>query len=133
MRWLAPGSFVVSSFTRNAAVAELGWREFAHHLLYQLPDLPETALRAVDVDVAGAKFARGDDFAVVESVKAASDVYAPVSGSVVEVNGALSEAPEKVNDAAEGEAWFVRVKLSDAGELSGLMDEAAYTAYCEGL
>jgi glycine cleavage system H protein len=87
----------------------------------------------VELPEAGAKFARGDDFAVVESVKAASDVYAPVSGSVVEVNGALSEAPEKVNDAAEGEAWFVRVKLSDAGELSGLMDEAAYTAYCEGL
>jgi glycine cleavage system H protein len=87
----------------------------------------------VELPETGAKFARGDDFAVVESVKAASDVYAPVSGSVVEVNGALSEAPEKVNDAAEGEAWFVRVKLSDAGELSGLMDEAAYTAYCEGL
>lgn len=87
----------------------------------------------VELPEAGAKFARGDDFAVVESVKAASDVYAPVSGSVVEVNGALSDAPEKVNDAAEGEAWFVRVKLSDAGELSGLMDEAAYTAYCEGL
>jgi glycine cleavage system H protein len=87
----------------------------------------------VELPETGAKFARGDDFAVVESVKAASDVYAPVSGSVVEVNGALSDAPEKVNDAAEGEAWFVRVKLSDAGELSGLMDEAAYTAYCEGL
>ena len=87
----------------------------------------------VELPETGAKFARGDDFAVVESVKAASDVYAPVSGSVLEVNSALSEAPEKVNDAAEGDAWFVRVKLTDAGELSGLMDEAAYTAFCEGL
>jgi glycine cleavage system H protein len=87
----------------------------------------------VELPETGAKFARGDDFAVVESVKAASDVYAPVSGSVLEVNSALSDAPEKVNDAAEGDAWFVRVKLSDSGELSGLMDEAAYTAFCEGL
>ncbi len=87
----------------------------------------------VELPETGAKFARGDDFAVVESVKAASDVYAPVSGSVLEVNSALSDAPEKVNDAAEGDAWFVRVKLADTGELSGLMDEAAYTAYCEGL
>lgn len=87
----------------------------------------------VELPETGSKFARGDDFAVVESVKAASDVYAPVSGSVLEVNSALSDAPEKVNDAAEGDAWFVRVKLADAGELSGLMDEAAYTAYCEGL
>lgn len=87
----------------------------------------------VELPETGAKFARGDDFAVVESVKAASDVYAPVSGSVLEVNSALTEAPEKVNEAAHGDAWFVRVKLTDAGELSGLMDEAAYAAFCEGL
>lgn len=87
----------------------------------------------VELPETGAKFARGDDFAVVESVKAASDVYAPVSGSVMEVNSALSDAPDKVNAAAEGDAWFVRVKLADAGELSGLMDEAAYAAFCEGL
>lgn len=87
----------------------------------------------VELPEAGAKLAKGDDFAVVESVKAASDVYAPVSGSVLEVNSALSEKPEQVNDAAEGEAWFVRVKLADKAELSGLMDEAAYTAFCEGL
>lgn len=87
----------------------------------------------VELPEPGAKFARGDDFAVVESVKAASDVYAPVSGSVVEVNGTLADAPEQVGEAAESEAWFVKVKLSDAGELSGLMDLAAYTAFCEGL
>jgi glycine cleavage system H protein len=87
----------------------------------------------VELPETGAKFARGDDFAVVESVKAASDVYAPVSGSVVEVNGALADAPETVNAAAEGDAWFVRVKLADTAELSGLMDQAAYEAFCEGL
>lgn len=87
----------------------------------------------VELPETGAKFARGDDFAVVESVKAASDVYAPVSGSVLEVNSALTQAPEKVNEAAQGDAWFVRVKLADAGELSDLMDEAAYAAFCEGL
>ncbi len=87
----------------------------------------------VELPETGAKFARGDDFAVVESVKAASDVYAPVSGSVVEVNKGLTDAPESVNDAAEGDAWFVRLKLADTAELSGLMDQAAYTAFCEGL
>lgn len=87
----------------------------------------------VELPEKGAKFARGDDFAVVESVKAASDVYAPVSGDVVDVNAGLAETPESVNEAAEGDAWFVRIKLSDAGELSGLMDQAAYTAFCEGL
>ncbi len=87
----------------------------------------------VELPETGAKFARGDDFAVVESVKAASDVYAPVSGDVVDVNAGLADAPESVNDAAEGDAWFVRIRLSDKGELSGLMDQAAYTAFCEGL
>lgn len=87
----------------------------------------------VELPETGAKFARGDDFAVVESVKAASDVYAPVSGAVLEVNNALTEAPEKVSEAAESEAWFVRVKLADTGELSELMDEAAYAAFCKGL
>ena len=87
----------------------------------------------VELPESGAKFAKGDDFAVVESVKAASDVYAPVSGAVLEVNSALTEAPEKVSEAAESEAWFVRVKLADTGELSELMDEAAYAAFCKGL
>ncbi|MEQ9506211.1 MAG: glycine cleavage system protein GcvH [Hyphomonas sp.] len=87
----------------------------------------------VELPEAGSNFARGDEFAVVESVKAASDVYAPVSGSVVEVNSGLTDAPETVGDAAESDAWFVKLKLSDAAELSGLMDQAAYTAFCEGL
>lgn len=87
----------------------------------------------VELPETGAKVAKGDDFAVVESVKAASDVYAPISGSVLEVNSALTDAPETVNVAAEGDAWFVRLRIADTDELSGLMDEAAYKAYCEGL
>ncbi|MFN7179253.1 glycine cleavage system protein GcvH [Hyphomonas sp.] len=87
----------------------------------------------VELPETGAKVSKGDDFAVVESVKAASDVYSPVSGSVVEVNSALADASETVSEAPEGDGWFVRVKLSDTGELSSLMDKAAYTAYCEGL
>lgn len=87
----------------------------------------------VELPETGAKVAKGDDFAVVESVKAASDVYAPVSGSVLEVNAGLTDAPEQVNAAAESDAWFVRIRIADTGELEGLMDQAAYTAYCEGL
>lgn len=87
----------------------------------------------VELPEAGATIAKGDGFAVVESVKAASDVYAPISGIVAESNTALADAPEKVNDAAESDAWFVRIKMADTSDLDGLMDLAAYTAYCEGL
>lgn len=87
----------------------------------------------VELPEAGATLAKGDGFAVVESVKAASDVYAPISGAVVEANTGLADAPEKVNDAAEGDAWFVRIKIANTSDLDGLMDQAAYTAYCEGL
>ncbi len=76
---------------------------------------------------------KGDDMAVVESVKAASDVYAPVSGEVVDANGALADAPETVNEHAETDGWFCVIKLSDAGELDGLMDAAAYAEFCKGL
>ena len=76
---------------------------------------------------------KGGDLAVVESVKAASDVYAPVSGEVVEANDKLTDAPETVNEAPEGEGWFAKIKLSDASELDALMDEAAYKAFCDGL
>lgn len=87
----------------------------------------------VELPETGATIAKGDGFAVVESVKAASDVYAPISGSVVEANTGLADAPEKVNDAAESDAWFVRIKIADTADLDGLMDLAAYSAYCEGL
>ena len=82
----------------------------------------------VEVPEVGTAVKPGDAIAVVESVKAASEVYAPLSGEVVEANGALADAPETVNDDAEGAAWFFKVRLSDTGELAGLLDRAGYDA-----
>ena len=76
---------------------------------------------------------RNGDAAVVESVKAASDVYAPVSGTVTEGNGALEGDPALINSDPEGEGWFFKLTLADPAELDGLMDEAAYKAYVNGL
>jgi glycine cleavage system H protein len=84
----------------------------------------------VDLPAAGKKVKKEGDMAVVESVKAASDVYAPVSGDVLEANTAIVDDPAKVNGDAEGEGWFVKLKLSNPGELSGLMDRAAYEKFC---
>jgi glycine cleavage system H protein len=83
----------------------------------------------VELPAEGASFGKGDDAAVVESVKAASDVYAPVSGEVVEANGALEGEPALVNTDPEAEGWFFKLRLSDASELDGLMDEAGYEAF----
>ena len=79
-----------------------------------------------EVPDAGRQLAKGDEAAVVESVKAASDVYAPVGGDVVEGNAAVADDPSLINRDAEGDGWFFKLKLADAGELDGLMDEAAY-------
>lgn len=87
----------------------------------------------VEVPEAGVSFGKGDDMAVVESVKAASDVYAPVAGEVTEGNGDLADAPETVNEDPEGKGWFCKIKLSDKGDLDGLMDADAYKTFCEGL
>jgi glycine cleavage system H protein len=81
----------------------------------------------------GSGVSKGDSVSVVDSVKAASDVYTPVSGEVTEVNEALGDAPETVNTDAAGSGWLFKVKLSDPGELDALMDEAAYSAYVAGL
>lgn len=80
----------------------------------------------VELPATGKSVSPGDEMAVVESVKAASEVYAPVSGEVVAVNDALEDAPQTVNEAPDGEGWFVRIKLADKSELDALMDEAAY-------
>mmetsp|Transcript_17744 Transcript_17744/g.52782 ORF Transcript_17744/g.52782 Transcript_17744/m.52782 type:complete len:207 (+) Transcript_17744:69-689(+) len=72
---------------------------------------------------------KGESFGAVESVKAASDVYAPVSGEVVEINEALADTPDMVNSSALEDGWFIKVKISDEGELSGLMDDAAYAEH----
>ena len=87
----------------------------------------------VELPDIGASFSKGDDAAVVESVKAASDVYAPVSGEITETNGALEDAPETVNEDPSGAGWFFKLKLTDAAELDSLMDEAAYKTFCDGL
>ncbi|HEY0446800.1 MAG TPA: glycine cleavage system protein GcvH [Allosphingosinicella sp.] len=85
----------------------------------------------VEVPQAGAQVQKGKEAAVVESVKAASDVYAPVSGEVVEGNQALVDDPALVNGAAEGEGWFFKLRLSNPSELEGLMDADAYKAFCD--
>jgi glycine cleavage system H protein len=76
-------------------------------------------------------FERGDVLAVVESVKAASDVYTPVTGKILEINEALEDSPELVNKDPYGEAWFVRMSLEDASELDEMMDAEAYKAFIE--
>ena len=86
-----------------------------------------------EVPEAGRSVAKGDDAAVVESVKAASDVYAPVSGDVTEGNAALADDPALINRDPEGEGWFFKLKLSDPSELDGLMDEAAYRDWVKTL
>ena len=83
----------------------------------------------VEVPDAGRSLTKGADAAVVESVKAASDVYSPVAGTVVEGNAALTDQPDLVNTDPEGEGWFFKLTLSDAGEVDALMDEDAYKAF----
>ena len=87
----------------------------------------------VEVPQAGTVLAKGKEAAVVESVKAASDVYAPVSGTVTEGNTALEDDPALVNADAEDSGWFFKLTIADAGELDGLMDEAAYREFVASL
>ena len=84
----------------------------------------------VEVPDVGRKVAAHEACAVVESVKAASDVYAPVSGEVIAANGDLAGSPMLVNEDAEGKAWFFKVKLANKSELDALMDKAAYDKFC---
>ena len=83
----------------------------------------------VDLPQLGATFKKGEAAAVVESVKAASDVFAPVSGEVVAINDKLTASPSLVNEEAQGAGWLFKLKLTDASELDGLMDEAAYAEF----
>lgn len=87
----------------------------------------------VEVPEAGTVVEKGGEVAVVESVKAASDVYSPVSGEVTEGNSALEDEPALVNSSPEEEGWFYRLTMSDSGELEGLMNEAAYKDYVDSL
>lgn len=106
-------------------VATVGITDYAQG---QLGDIVFVELPAI-----GTAITRGKDAAVVESVKAASDVYAPIDGEVTETNGALEEDPALVNTAPEGEGWFFKMTIADAGQLEGLMDEAAYKDFIAAL
>ena len=86
----------------------------------------------VEAPEVGEKISKDDPFGAVESVKAVSDLYAPVSGAVVEVNDALPETPELINEDPYGEGWIIKVSLSDVDELDDLMNAEEYEEYCEG-
>jgi glycine cleavage system H protein len=105
----------------EGGVATVGITDYAQE---QLGDLV-----FVELPEAGRKVAKGDVAVVVESVKAASDVYAPADGEIVEANGALGADPALVNSAAMGEGWLWKMKLADESQLVGLMDEAAYKTH----
>ncbi|BDC51060.1 glycine cleavage system protein GcvH [Bryobacterales bacterium F-183] len=87
----------------------------------------------VDLPKPGAAVETGKSFGSVESVKAVSDIYSPVDGEIAEVNEALTTAPEKLNEDPHGAAWLVKIKLSNASQLDGLMSKADYEAYIGGL
>lgn len=103
--------------------ATVGITDFAQE---QLGDVVYIGVPDVGVTVTG-----GEEAGVAESVKSASDVFSPVTGEVLAVNEALEDEPEKVNEDPYGEGWLFRVKLSDPGELDGLMDAEAYAAHVE--
>ena len=104
--------------------AGIGTVGITHHAQDQLGDVVFVELPEV-----GRKATRGETVAVVESVKAASDIYAPIAGEVTEANTALADQPALVNEDAEGKAWFFKLRIADATELDGLMDRAAYEAF----
>lgn len=87
----------------------------------------------VDISKVGEDVAKGDDVGVVESVKAASDIYSPVTGTIAEANGVLDDAPETVNSDPMAGGWMFKVTLSDASELDGLMDADGYKSFTESL
>ncbi|MGO4722495.1 MULTISPECIES: glycine cleavage system protein GcvH [unclassified Inquilinus] len=109
----------------EGATATIGITAYAQE---QLGDVVFVELPAV-----GKQLEAGGDAAVVESVKAASEVYAPLAGEVVAVNQALVDTPALVNDDPTGEGWFMQLKLADPAAADALMDQAAYDAYVEGL
>ncbi len=106
-------------------VATIGVTEYAQE---QLGDVVFVELPGV-----GNTVSQGDESGVIESVKAASDVYAPLDGEVVEVNGKLEDEPGLVNSDPQGDGWFMKLKLSDKSQLDGLMDEAAYKDFVDSV
>ncbi len=106
-------------------IGTIGITDFAQNLLGDII--------FVELPAIGKTLARGADAAVVESVKAASDIYTPVSGEIVEVNVALKDTPGAVNEDPAGKGWVLKIKLSDKTELDGLMDEATYQALLKSI
>jgi len=104
----------------TVGISDYAQKQLGDVVFVELPDVG----REVEV---------GDEMAVVESVKAASEVYAPIAGEVTEVNADLEGAPETVNSAPTKGGWFVKITVSDKSALDDMMDEAAYKEYCEGL
>ena len=102
-------------------IATVGISDFAQQEL--------TDVVYVELPEVGQRFGQGEPFAVVESVKAASDVFLPVAGEIIEVNGELEDTPEAVNDTPYGDGWFVRIRMSDAAQTSSLMTPAGYEAF----
>jgi len=107
----------------NADTATAGISDYAQT---QLSDIVFVELPNV-----GTSLKQGESFGSVESVKAASDVYIPIRGEITEVNEALADSPELVNQDPYGKAWMIKFKVTNAGELAGLMDAAAYQKYCD--
>lgn len=106
-------------------IGTIGITDFAQNLLGDII--------FVQVPIVGNVLAQGADAAVVESVKAASDVYTPVSGEIIEVNAVLQEMPGTINEDPLGKGWVLKIKLSDKAELDGLMDEAAYQGFVKSI
>ena len=109
----------------DGGVATVGITDYAQE---QLGDVV-----FVELPEAGTALEKGKEAAVVESVKAASEIYAPLDGEVTEANAALTEDPAKVNSDPQGEGWFFKMTLADSGQLDSMMDEAAYKAFVETL
>jgi glycine cleavage system H protein len=105
----------------TGSTGTIGITDYAQH---ELGDVVFVELPAV-----GTKITTGQVFGSVESVKAVSEIFAPVSGEVIEANGALSDTPETLNTDPHGAAWLIKIKLSNPSEVSGLMDAAAYQAF----
>ena len=110
----------VDGETGTVGISAYASKQLGDVVFVELPDI-------------GASFDKGDEAAVVESVKAASEVYTPIGGEVTEVNSTLEDAPETVNLSPDADGWFFKIKIADADELSSLMDEAKYKAYCDGV
>ena len=110
----------VEDDTATVGITDYAQQQLGDIVFVELPDI-------------GKQIEKGKDAAVVESVKAASDVYAPITGEVSEINPVLEEDPALVNTSPEEDGWFFRMSLADESELEGLMDEAAYKEFCESL